>query len=123
MYSRWLSSLAVLGLLAVPVLAQPKEGPGKAAVPTVVIQLGPIQDLLADAKYLAGFTEFEETAKQFAGAIEAQAGAKGIRGIDPKKPIGVYAYLKKDLLQSEAVVMVPIADEATFLKSLEDFNL
>src|SRR5262249_47045336 len=44
-------------------------------------------------------------------------------GIDVKKPIGLYANVKTSLNESEVVLLLPIADEKTFLDFLGALNL
>src|SRR5262249_23637625 len=98
MRCRWLPSLLVLGLLALPALAQskapakPEAASAKETAPTLVVRLAPIEELLASAEYLASFTEFEERLKELTPIV------KGVLpGIDGKKPLGLVGYLNKEL--------------------------
>jgi hypothetical protein len=121
---RWLPSLLVLGLAALPALAQ-KDPPKPATeAPTLVVRFAPIDKLLSDAKYLGSFTRFDDQVRQSLGIVEGLADkTKGINGIDPKKPIGLYAYAKDDITQSEFVLMLPVADQKAFLEALKGFSL
>ena len=125
---RWLPSLIVVGLLAVPALAQTKnakpETDPKSSAPTLVVRLAPVEDFLASVKYLAGFTDFEDTVNQVAGLIEGRASPKtGLAGVDPKKPLGLYAFLKDDPTTSPVIFMVPIVNQDAFLEALNGFQL
>lgn len=112
---RWLAALAALFLTGGLASAQPKD-----AGPTIELRLRSVNDLLDRFDYVAGLAGQEENAKnarQFLEAISTEG--KGIEGIDPKKPLGAYATLVKEIESSPFVIMVPIADEEQFLKALK----
>jgi hypothetical protein len=112
---RFLCALATLLVAcSVPAAAQDKAGP------TIEIRLKSINDLLDYAEYIGGLVGQEEQAKQAAGLVKAFAGAKGIEGIDPKRPFGAYATITPNVVDSPVVVMVPIADENTFVGLLQN---
>jgi hypothetical protein len=89
----------------------------------VVVRIKAIDDLLADARYLVKQAGREEEAKQFEGMLKARTGPKGLEGIDTKKPMGLYGSVAGRLDQSQAVLLVPIADEKTFLEFLDSVDL
>jgi hypothetical protein len=93
--------------------AQPNE-------PTVEVRLRSVNDLVDKFEYVAGLAGKEDAAKQVRELLKVLAAeGKGIEGVDPKKPMGAYATLVKDVETSPFVVMLPIADEEQFLKALK----
>ena len=48
------------------------------------------------------------------------AGPKGIEGVDINKPFVLYADLAAEIINSKAVLMVPIADKDSFLGLLKN---
>src|SRR5262249_44932874 len=62
-------------------------------------------------------------AKQVEKMLKARTGPKGLEGIDTKKPIGLYGSVAARVDRSEAVLLLPIADEPTFLKFLGSLDL
>jgi hypothetical protein len=118
---RWLAFLALLGLVVAPNAARSADEK-KTSGPTAIVRLKSIDDLVEDAKYLAGMAGQQEKARQFAGMLESVLRDKG--GIDSKRPLGVYATISSDdLRSSHGVVMVPVTDSKPFLDILEGFNV
>ena len=116
---RWLTALAVALLSSGLAAAQPK-----AAEPTVEVRLRSVDDLVTRFEYVAGLAGQEGLAGQVRDFIKAiTTDGKGIEGIDPKKPIGVYATLDTDIATSPVIVLVPVLDEKTFLAALAKYNL
>jgi hypothetical protein len=116
-----LPALAALGLLALPAVTRAADA--KPAGPTVVVRIEPFDDLLADVRHLATLADREELVKQFEGLIRAKAGAKGLDGIDLKRPLGFYGTVGTQGFDSSGVLMVPVADEKAFLTLLDNLNL
>jgi hypothetical protein len=111
---RWLAAIAAALLTCGFASAQPKDGP------TIELRLRSVNDLVDKFEYLAGLAGKEDAAVQVRELIKVlSADGKGIEGIDPKKPIGAYAMLVKEIESSPFVVMLPIADEQQFLKALK----
>ncbi|MFO0849122.1 MAG: hypothetical protein U0871_11305 [Gemmataceae bacterium] len=80
--------------------------------PVVELRVRSVNDLLAKAEYLGEIVNQAEPAKQMAGFVKAMTDEKkGIEGIDPAKPIGLYAGLNPDVVSSPVVLLVPVADE------------
>ena len=94
-------------------------GDGAAFKPAVLIRIAAIDDLIANARYLAKLTGREELARQVEAMVKARTGAKGLEGIDTKKPIGLYGSVASRIDLSEGMLLLPIADEATFLEFLD----
>jgi hypothetical protein len=122
---RLLPWLAVLCLTAVPSVARPAPAPAGDAKnkPGVVVRVQSLDDLLANARYLAGFFGAEEQVKQFEALIKARIGEKGLDGFDPKRPLGLYGEIGPNGIDSLIVVVLPIADEKAVLGLLENLNL
>jgi hypothetical protein len=111
---RLLAAVAVLFLATGLASAQPNGGP------TVEVRLRSVNDLVDKFEYVAGLAGKEDAVKQVRELIKVlSAEGKGIEGVDPKKPIGVYATLAKEIETSPFVFMIPIADEEQFLKMLK----
>ncbi|MSR51490.1 MAG: hypothetical protein EXS07_15755 [Gemmataceae bacterium] len=101
-----------------PVHAQaPKPTPG------VVFRMQPINRLVENAFFLAEAVGMKEQAKMIEGSLKGLTGPKGIEGIDPEKPIGLYGNIGPNLIDSEVVGLIPIADEKTFVEMLGKLNL
>jgi hypothetical protein len=113
---RWLIATGALLLTCGLASAQPNE-----AGPTVEVRLRSINDLVDKAEYVAGLAGKEDAVKQVRELIKVlSADGKGVEGIDPKKPMGLYATLAKEIQTSPFVVMIPIADQDQLLKALKD---
>lgn len=89
------------------------------AKPTVVIRVNSLDNLIDDAMYLAKMAGQEENAKQIEGFIKAMKTEKGLEGVDTTKPFGAYARLGATGIDSDVVILAPIADEETFLAFLK----
>jgi hypothetical protein len=100
-------------------------GPGRAlaqkepAKPTIVVRVNSLDNLIDDAMYLAKMAGQEENAKQIEGFIKAMKTEKGLEGVDTTKPFGAYGRLGAGGIDSDVVVLAPIADEETFLAFLQ----
>src|SRR5436305_5919976 len=111
---RLLAAVATTLLATGLASAQPAE-------PTVEVRLRSVNDLVDKFEYVAGLAGKEDAVKQVRELIKVlSADGKGIEGIDPKKPMGAYATLAKEVETSPFVVMIPIADEDQFLKALKN---
>src|SRR5262245_57417550 len=128
MRSRLFPGLPLAGL----VLALSAPAPARAPVPdkkpeskpAVVVTLKSLDELIADARYLFALVDKEEEGKQLEKFLKSKTGPKGLEGVDPKKPIGLYGTLgTKGLADSHGVLLLPIADEKAFLKMLENLDL
>ena len=99
-----------------------KVEPAKSFKPAVLVRLAALDDLVANARYLVKQAGRAEEAKQFERLLKSRTGPKGLEGIDTKKPIGLYGSAASQLLHSRVVLLVPIADEETFLSFLETID-
>src|SRR5438309_11048906 len=92
----------------------------RPARPTLVIRVSSIDRLVADGRYLAELAGREEQARQFEKLLKSMTG----KGIDSQRPFGLYGKLGPGGAEdSEAVLMLPVADEKAFLDTLEKLNL
>jgi hypothetical protein len=113
---RWLAALALAFVAAGVSNAQPAK-----AEPTVEVRLRSVNDLLDKGEYVAGLAGKEDIVKGVRILVKnLSTDGKGIEGVDPKRPFGLYATLTADLVGSPFTVMVPIADQDRFLKMLKD---
>ena len=91
----------------------------KAIEPTIEVRMRSINDLLDKVGYLGDIINQGEQAKQGVEFIRSIADEKkGIEGIDPTKPIGMYGTVTKDVIDSQVILMIPVADEKAFLDLL-----
>ena len=105
------SALTLALALALPAQAPP--------APTVEVRLRGVSDLLDRFEYLAKLVDQEDAGQQLTQTIQSFADVKtGIEGIDPARPIALYATVAANPLESLAVVVLPIADEKAFLELL-----
>jgi hypothetical protein len=98
----------------------------KPPEPTLVVQLKSVDGLLKDVKYLAKLVNQSDQADQLEGLISAVAGPNGLAGsgLDVNRPFLAYAIAKPTPGENAAfAVMVPIAEETTFLKLLDTLNI
>ena len=87
-----------------------------SAQPTVEVRLRGVSDLLDRFEYLARLVDQEDAGNQLAQMVQGFADAKtGIEGIDPARPVALYATVAANPLESLAVVVLPVADEKAFL--------
>lgn len=120
-----LLSLALAGLLAFAHASRaesPREA-DKSFEPTALLRLAPIDDLLADVRYLAKMAQRDENFAQIETVLKKVAGDKGPRGIDSKKPLGAYATLGAKIDQSQLMILLPVTDEQEFLGLLKDVGV
>jgi hypothetical protein len=118
MFTRLLSIAALFGLLfASPIRAA--DSPTPPDSPTLLLRLASIEELLAKGEYLAGLAGQEEAARQGVAFVRAVANEKGLEGIDIKRPFAIYGNLTADVTKSLGVLLIPIADQESFLNLLK----
>jgi len=121
MRMRLLPGLAGLCLLlaVVPVRA---DDP-KPIVPGVLVRIKPIEALVDDARYLAELADKADEFKMYEGVYKSMLKDKSLEGIDITRPIGAYGEIGPNGIDSRFVILVPIADEKTFLEFIKSKNL
>src|SRR4051794_28957780 len=109
MPARLLLSLAIGGFFLglSPVRA---ADAAKATAPALVIRVKSIQGLVGDVKYLSSLAGREEEGKQLEGLYQSQVTNNSLHGLDPKRPLGVYAIVTPNANESYAAILVPVAD-------------
>lgn len=112
------SVLFALVVAAGPLLAAPAPVPAKYDPPTAVGQVASVQRVLDEVVAFVKSVD-EKAAEQMEQGIKDTLGEKGWAGLDDKKPIGVYAYLKPKLENSYLVFAVPVTKEKDALDLLE----
>jgi hypothetical protein len=121
---RLLSLAALLAAVAAWPIAAPAKPGDKPSKPTLVVRFAPIDDLFADARYLAGLAGKGDQADQAEKMVRGMAGeGKGLAGVDTTKPFGLYGFLAPGGIDSQAVVLIPISDEKSFTDKIESFGL
>src|SRR5438034_910352 len=86
-----LSALLSLIVLAVPLRAAEKPGERSSEkLPTLVVRINSIDNLVSDLRFLAEAAGKGEEGKQLEGLLKTFSGEKGLQGIDTTKPIGLY---------------------------------
>lgn len=113
---------AFVGTIAL--LAAVMSFPAQAAeTPTLVMRMASIDELIAQARYLAVLAGKEEEAKQAEAFLKGMTGPKGLEGLDTKKPFGFYAVLGESIERSSAVALIPVADEKTLMNFLQNVGI
>jgi hypothetical protein len=116
----WVTCLLILARPAF----LPAQDP-KPAEPTLIVRLAATDTQLANAKYFAALVGQDNLADQLDGIIGAWAGPAGLAGsgIDVKRPFYAYAVAAAETQDSPLALLLPVADEDTFLKFLESFPI
>jgi len=95
--------------------------PAKPVEPTLEVRLQSVNVLLDKAEYVAGLAGKEDVIQGVKLILKnLQIEGKGIEGIDPKRPFGLYATLTTDVINSPVTAMLPIADQDRFLTMLKE---
>lgn len=91
----------------------------KDAGPALEVRVRSVNDLLDKAEYLGDIANQAEAARQGAVFVRGLADVnKGIEGVDPARPFGLYGSLTPNVVDSPVVLMVPVADEKAVLDLL-----
>jgi hypothetical protein len=122
MPARLLSCVAALSFLLAPAQVrpaddQPKKTADQAQSPTLVVRIKSISDLISDSKYLAALAGQEDKVDQGERILKDMVDDHGLKGIDIKRPLGLYGSLSP----LAGVALIPVADEKTLLEALEQF--
>jgi len=115
MFLRRILPAALLVLCAA--FAVPARAADDKKLPAVVVRVAPYDSLMGDFRFLADSAGKGEEFKQLEGTFKEAF--KGIeKGIDTKKPMGLYANIKNKVEESEVVVLAPVADQKAFVELL-----
>src|SRR5437773_2136204 len=86
--------VALLALFALTVTTAPvRSADDKTKTPTLIVRVQSLDGLIGDARYLATLAGREEEGKQADAFLKQLTGEKGIEGLDPKRPMGLYGTL------------------------------
>src|SRR2546421_12616704 len=118
MRTRYAAWMALLGFAVLSPAALAEERKAPIAPPTVIARVKSLDGLIADVFYLAEVAGKTEEVKQGKAFLERFTGPKGVEGFDTKKPFGLYSKLGPNGIDSEVVVLLPIADEDSALAFL-----
>jgi hypothetical protein len=110
---------AVAAAAAYPAVAAPVPNPNaKYDPPTAVAQVASVQRVLDEIKAFATSLD-PRAAEQFDAGIAAALGDKGFAGLDLKKPVAAYTYIKPKLEHTYGVFVLPITGEKEAREFLE----
>jgi hypothetical protein len=101
---------------------------GEAARPVLVLQVKAAKELLASLKTAAKNFLPEPVFEDFERDVLSKLDLNRIKGVDPKRPIALYAtlgagVLKGDLSKTSLVAVVPVSDERAFMDLLGNMNM
>jgi hypothetical protein len=117
---RLLPLAVFLVLMAVrPATAEDKKT-SQPSKPTVIIRVSSLDDVLADFHYLAALVGETE---RFEQARKTVISALGEKALDTTRPIGIYGFVLSGGIDSQAVVLLPVADEKAVLDTIKGFGL
>lgn len=88
-----------------------------------VVSVKSVDDVLSDVKYFMTLAGQGDRARELDGLITALTGGQGFKGIDTKRPLGVYVNAPKGGRMPEVVVFVPVTKEGDLLGLLAGFNI
>jgi hypothetical protein len=118
MCARLFALVAMVGLVAAPSAAWSKDDAGSTE-PALTVRLKSVDDAIDSGVNLVSAMVDKSMARGFVKqSIEDRLGAKGLKGLDTRKPLGLYGNLATDLISSPVVFVLPITDEDDFLDLL-----
>lgn len=111
-------SLILAGLAALSL-----AGAASAEAPALVLRVKNLQGLIDDFRHLARRAGRDKEAQAFEDLLKKRTGPKGLEGVDTKRPFGFTIAPRARLIESEIYLLLPIADEAAFLKFLDSLDM
>jgi hypothetical protein len=106
-------------LLSAALAAPPaRAADAKPSDQTVIIRVAAIDDLIADALYLAEAAGKKAEAETYEKLFRSTVGDDVFKALDAKRPIGLYGKLVDPVQNSAVVLMLPIKDEKAALDLL-----
>ncbi len=117
----WLAALSLVFVWFVPAAIQ--AGEKAADTPTVVVRVKSLNTLLQNLNLVVRLVGQEEAANQIEGLVKSKIGKKGIEGIDPTRPFGAYVRFGKAIDEINGAILIPMADQDTFLTLLENLGV
>jgi hypothetical protein len=115
-------ALTALALLWVgwllPLQAQTTASP-TPQTPSLQVWSRSLTDVLDRLEYVADLLDQAQDIRTLKVLVFlSRLQGKGVQGIHPDKPIGLYAFFKDDLINSSFVLLIPIADRDAFINEL-----
>ena len=117
----WLCVLCLPFLVAMAPAARAQGKP--ADTPTIVVRVSSLNALLQNLNLVVKLVGQEEAAHQIEGLFKSKIGKKGIEGIDPARPFGAYVRFGKAIDDINGDILIPMADDKTFLNLLDNLSL
>lgn len=103
----------VLFAMLVVAPSAPAQAP---PAPAVEVRVQSVNQFLDRAEYLAKLVDQEDAGDQATQFVRSLIDAKtGLEGIDPARPMGIYATVAANPVESRVVAVLPIADQEAFL--------
>jgi hypothetical protein len=116
--------IALLGLmLTLPAVAVAQDRQGGLSKPTLILSLASYEQLRSGLLYLARLAGQDDAAAQLDQLIDARTGNRGLEGIDLHRPMGAYGWVGPHGDDSTLVLLIPVADQNSFLGLLGNFNI
>jgi hypothetical protein len=89
--------------------------------PDLQLRLRSLTELLNKAEYAAELMDQGESIRGLKTLLFlTRLQGKGVEGIHPDRPLGLYANFKPDLVSSSFVILIPLADRNAFLNLLKE---
>jgi hypothetical protein len=98
-------------------------GDKTADIPAVVVRIKSLNALLENLNLVVKLVGQDDAALAIEGVIKSKIGKMGLQGVDPARPFGGYVRFGKSIDDVNGAILIPISDQKTFLKLLEDQNL
>jgi hypothetical protein len=130
---RWLVGLAVVGFAPAPL---PAAEDARAAEPTLLIQIKPIDAFLDLARYVGELDAQKHQAflgkpspgadnpgKEVEATLAQVLGPDWRKALDPTRPAGLVATIVSEVTQSPVFLLVPVGEPKEFLKLLGRFGI
>lgn len=115
-----LLTVCLFGVAAGSLQAEEPSTAPAARTPSLQVRFRSLTELLDKAEYVAGLFDQAEAVRGVKALLFlSRLQGKGVEGIHPDRPFGLYAFFSPDLISSSFVVLVPIADRETFLTLLK----
>lgn len=95
--------------------------PAKAAPPepALTVRVASVNHIVDHFEYFGSLFDQKDIAQMMASFVkELEDPKKGIEGIDPNRPIGLYGVVTPDIADSYPMLVIPIADEERFIDLL-----
>jgi len=118
-FTRFVAGPVILGVAALAFFAPGTSRAQNAVKPTFVIRVASIDTLMGHIFQVAKAIGRESEVQLAEALLKNFTGGGGIEGLDTKKPWGMYGKIGPGGIDSEGVLLLPIADQKKFLAFLE----